>query len=95
MWLTTITYDSIGLRTLDPSVFADIVSSLQDKKTILKSIDNAGHAVPGFDSPSQVDPNVDTVVIKRLWNTESAAREFASFADAASEFITVSVEEQV
>jgi hypothetical protein len=95
MWLTTITYDSIGLRTLDPSVFANMIMSIQDKKTILKSIDNAGHAVPGFDAPSQIDPNVDTVIIKRLWNTESAAREFASFVDAASEFITVTVEEQV
>lgn len=96
MWITTITYDSAGLLTISPEDFEQIRVSIEDKKNTLKSIDGAGNSIPGFEKPQigTIDPS-SPVVIKRGWNTESAAREFANFADAASEFIVVSVEEQV
>jgi len=96
MWITTITYDSAGLLTISPEDFDQIRVSIENKKNTLRLTDGAGNSIPGFEKPQidNIDPSAP-VVIKRSWNTESAAREFASFVDAASEFITVTVEEQV
>lgn len=98
MWLTTVTYDLVGIRESDPGITLPIFQSIGVKRNELAATDGSGNGVEGFRAPDSfdnIDPTITTVVVKRLWNTELAAQEFANFADAASEHITVTVEEQV
>ena len=98
MWISTVTYNSAALRALDPADALALFQTIAAKKEELKVADGGGLGIPGYEPPAEldtIDPAAGTKTIKRAWNTESAAREFASFADAASEYITASVEEQV
>lgn len=98
MWLSVVTYDLAGFRTLSPEMIHLIFQSIGAKRTELAAIDGGGGGVEGFRAPgnlSDIAPTVNTFVIKRAWNTESAAQEFANFADAASEYITSTIEDQV
>lgn len=95
MWISTVTYNMIGLQGLDLDVANGIRLAISDKRDILKTIDQAGTALPGFEAPGIIDPNVATYVVKRAWNTESAAREFVDFVNTLSEFVTATVEEQI
>lgn len=98
MWISTLVYNVTALRALDPQDAQALIQTISDKKEQLKVVDGAGLAVPGYEPPAELDSidlTTGTKTIKRAWNTESAAREFASFADAASEHITATAEEQI
>lgn len=98
MWLTTVTYNTTALRELDTDIVISILQSMGAKRNELAATDGGGNGVEGFrapDSQDNIDPTTTTVVVKRLWNTESAAQELANFANAASEHIIATVEEQV
>lgn len=94
MWLSVLTYDLVGLRSADQAISGAVLESIRTKRQELGAIDGAGSAILGDVQPEEIDPAATTHVIKRAWNSESSARDFADFADAASEFITSSVEEQ-
>lgn len=97
MWLTTVTYDLVGIRALELDA-VPLIESIGAKKEELKVVDGHGVSVAGFSAPDShedIEPTATTLVIKRLWNTEAAALEFVIFLNAASEHITATVEEQV
>lgn len=98
MWLTTVTLDLVGIRALAPEISYPIIQSIIVKRLELRAIDGKGGYLPGspeLDSLDSIDPTQTTLVVKRVWNTESAALEFVTFLNAASEHITATVEEQV
>lgn len=98
MWISTVTYNTAALRELDPVDALALFQTIATKKEELKVLDGGGLAVPGHEPPAEldsIDPTTGDKTIKRAWNTESAAREFATFADTASEHVTATVEEQV
>lgn len=98
MWLSCITYDLVALRALPAEDAFDVLISVMNKRNELAGVDNDGASVPEFPAPASIadiDPNLSTLIIKRSWTTQAKAQEFSDFADAAAEFITASVEEQV
>lgn len=98
MWLSCITYDLVALRAMPADQANEILVSIKNKKRDLAGLDNDGESIPEFPAPASFedpDPNLTSLTIKRSWVTQAKAQEFSDFADAAAEFITASVEEQV
>lgn len=97
MWLTTVTYDLVAIRALGANA-AQMIQRISAKKDELKVIDGHGTSIPEFpapDTPDAVDPTATTLVVKREWNTEAAAQEFANFVNAESDHITATFEELI
>jgi hypothetical protein len=95
MWLSITTFDVVAINA-NLSLFN--LSVINDKKQELQAVDGAGDSVEGWASrdPSTIPPDTETVVIKRAWNTQSAAQEFVDFVTAkAGNLVVATVEEQV
>ena len=99
MWITTITIDLVAVRNLTEEEQHTVLLSIRDKKNELRQDPTVGgEGVLPFgpvDNLADLPPDQTTLVIKRQWTSETVAREFATFADAAADFITATVEEQV
>lgn len=98
MWISTSTVDLVALRALPSEQGAELLALLQAKRYELAGTDNDGASTPEFpavQSIPSVDPNLNTLVIKRNWSTQAKAQEFADFGNATADFITVTVEESV
>jgi hypothetical protein len=98
MWISTVTFDLVTIRTLLPEDVAAVYYAIQNKKEELRLGGvNEGAQVEGFTKPPQlvsIDPNETTLVIKRTWSTQAKAQEFADFCDAAADWVTGTVEQQ-
>jgi len=96
MWLSTTTFDTVAINA-SPHLFDQV--AINDKKQELKAIDGAGGSIAGWeppDDPSTIPPDTKTFVIKRAWNTQSAAQEFVDFLnETCSNLVVATVEEQV
>jgi len=96
MWLSITTIDRVAINASPHLVD---LSAINDKKQELKAIDGAGGSIAGWaapDDPSTIPPDTKTFVIKRAWNTQSAAQEFADFVnETGSNIVVATVEEQV
>jgi len=96
MWLSTITFDTVAINN-NMHLFDQV--AINDKKQELKAIDGAGGSIAGWeppDDPSTIPPDTKTFVIKRAWNTQSAAQEFVDFLnETCSNLVVATVEEQV
>jgi hypothetical protein len=96
MWLSITTFDMVTIRA-NPDQLD--LSAINDKKQELKAIDGAGSGIEGWSAPddtSTIPTDSETFVIKRAWNTQSAAQEFVDFVTAkAGNLVVATVEEQV
>jgi hypothetical protein len=96
MWLSITTFDVVAIKA-NPGQLD--LSAIEDKKQELKAIDGAGGSIEGWLAPDDlttIPPDTEKVVIKRAWNTQSAAQEFVDFVGAkAGNFVVATVEEQV
>ena len=99
MWISTTTINLISLKSdleflLDPT--------FGNKKQELQQLDGAGLSVPGWETPEWINSgqgapeDVDSITIKRSWNTEQNARAFSDLVTTAfGVHSTSTVEEQV
>jgi len=97
MWLSTITFDTVAINN-NMHLFDQV--AINDKKQELKAIDGAGGSIAGWGPPddlSTIPPDTKTIVIKRAWNTQSAAQEFVDFLNETCSNLVIAstVEEQV
>lgn len=99
MWVTTINIDLGAFYALDASSRFSAFSAMQEKRAELRATDGGGdsHNGAGIPDPvngvsAMVDAETTPSVIKRAWNTQAAADEFAAFV-GAYDFNTVTVEE--
>ena len=96
MWINNITLNLTALRELSGAENIELLGLISSKKQELREADGGGDSVPGYSAPeqfSEIPLNVTTLVIKRVWNTEAAATEFANFINATTELISSTVEE--
>jgi hypothetical protein len=97
MWIATVTTD-INVLAQNSESHAEATALIQQKTTQLKEIDGNGQGIPGFENPdwwSTPVSELENRIIKRTWNTQSAATEYASFLQNLNIGFSVSIEEQV
>lgn len=95
MWISTITID---LNTIQALSFEDqniLNTAINNKKLSLREIDGNGHGVSGFEAEAEIEPTATTKIVKRAWNTQSAAQEFVDFINGVHICMTATLEEQV
>jgi hypothetical protein len=95
MWITTVTMD---LNVLSQKPLDEALALIGQKNTQLKEIDGGGRCMPGFESPNGVSlshAEIESHVIKRIWNTQSAATEYVSFIQNLNIGFNASAAEQV
>ena len=99
MWISSVTFDLVTIRTLMEEDVVAVYYSIQNRKEELRfgGSPDEGAPVEGFEKPPQlvlIPPDQTHLTIKRSWSTQAKAQEFADFCDAAADWITGSVEEQ-
>ena len=100
MWLFTATINIISLKS-DSECLPD--PTFENKKIELQELDGNGHTLPGWERSVWADEgraawptDVDSITIKRLWNTEQNARAFFDLVTATfGVHCECTVEEQV
>lgn len=99
MWVTTTTIDLNSFYALDRATRSSAFVAMQEKRQLLKEADGGGDSYNGLGIPESINgssPMVDAAttpsVVKRAWNTQAAADEFAAFL-STYDFNTVTVEE--
>jgi hypothetical protein len=98
MWITTTQVDLVALRNLDSTDRAAVFLPISQKKNELQNVDGNGRSIPGFESIeslNDVSLDAETHTVKRSWNTESAAQEFALFVNSINGPFVATVEEQI
>jgi len=95
MWITTVTMD---FNVLVQKPLVEALALINQKNTQLKEIDGGGRCIPGFEDPdmgSLSPAELEFHVIKRIWNTQSAATEYVSFIQNLNIGFNASAPEQV
>jgi hypothetical protein len=98
MWITTVNYNASMIReSTDLPNILDTFQQIRQKRSDLQAVDLAGDTLPEFPEipVNEVPLDATTIVIKRAWNQETSAREFADFINQLSEFASAIVEEQI
>ena len=98
MWITTVNYNASMIReSTDLPNILDTFQQIRQKRSDLQAVDLAGNTLPEFpEIPfNEVPPDATTIVIKRAWNQETSAQEFADFINQLTEFASATVEEQI
>lgn len=97
MWITVITSDIVAIRSLDPAVLGPAIDLIRQKKGELQDLDGNGKSMSGFVAPDRFDeiaPDSSILTVKRAWNNESYAQQFADFVNDSNIPITAVVEAQ-
>ena len=98
MWITTVNYNASMIReSADESNILNTFEQIRQKKRDLQAVDLAGLPLPEFPAIpiNEIPLDSTTIVIKRAWNQEISAREFADFINQLTEFASAMVEEQI
>jgi hypothetical protein len=98
MWITTVTIDINMLAQIPQALRLEAAALRGQHTNQLKEIDGNGRCIPGFENPnmwSTPTAELENLIIKRTWNTQSAATEHASFLQNLNVGWSASVEEQV
>jgi hypothetical protein len=98
MWITTVTIDINRLAQITQELRLEAAALRRQHTNQLKEIDGNGQYIPGFEHPDMWSTPVaelENLIVKRTWNTQSAATEHASFLQNLNVGWSASVEEQV
>jgi hypothetical protein len=98
MWITTVNYNVSMIReSADEANILNTFEQIRQKRHDLQAVDLAGNSLPEFPAISinEIPLDATTIVIKRAWNQETSAREFADFINQLTEFASAIVEEQI
>jgi hypothetical protein len=98
MWITSIQINLAELRALDVPAAVELHSTISNKKNELQNLDGHGGSMSGFEgfrNLTDVPSDVNSYLIKRVWNTESAAQEFMLFINNLNGAFTATIEEQI